>query len=464
MSTVTIPNTQFIGVNIHRSSDGSMPLGFLTPGGTNAGAKKRISTVISWVGADSALRHNIKPEDSAQFMLDNPTATMVRDTTDNQQECFRWYHYEIPKVEDEDYKLYDNVPNEARIGFRITKSISRGSSWNGGNKVVRIEDPRGFELEISVDNLVKMMSMCTFVGGVCQEACVWGRMGAANILLPVTSDEYKEAVKVTDYRAKETISLRDVTFGDTVELKKTEQFQGLTGEYMGAYHVYSLQKLYKSKEALAGNYNYNKKNDFTFMKSHKRYVIRIKDKYFGVSGCKIHKIINKVDVPVERPDLTADNYKDLTYGQVGTIVCLTTKKIPVVDVVSTVEFLPTTDLTVINEQDSGSAAIWAKNPKNGKMMMFNRAYHSVHYNSGKDYESDEERLKLFQGDVTEIDISNNNWYVTEVLGEGGKGPFNILKNPLAKAALSVDNYLWYQLAFTVNGMVRRVPVVNVERW
>ncbi len=465
MATVTIPETQYIGINVHRSSDGSKPLGFLTPGGTNAAAKKRISTVNNWVGINSSWRQNVKPEDTAQFEIDNPTAKMVRDCSDSEQERYRWMHYDVPKLEGEHYKIIDNVPNEPRLGFRITKSISRGGGWSGSNKVVRIEDPRGFELEISVDNLVKMMTMTTFVDGVCQEECVWGRQGAANVLLPVTSDIYKEAVNVTAYRKEQTISLRDVNFGDTVELKKTENFEGLAGEYMGAYHVYSLQTLHKSKALIGSGYSYRRgnKDSYTFVKSHKRYVIKNGNKYFGVSGCKIHKIIKTVDTPVDRPDLDPADFKDLSYGQVGTPICLTANKVPVNELVLTAEFLPTNDMTAINDYDYGSCAIWAKDLKTDKMMLFTRAYYSE-YSHNKDYESDAERKKLFEGEVTEIDVSNNNWQITSVKGEGGKGPFHILKNPLAKAALNVTDYEWYQLAFTVNGIERRVPVVSMSRW
>lgn len=462
MPSVTIPNTQYIGVNLHRSSDESMPLGFLTPGGTNAGAKKRIDTVQRWCGMNSSRHENIPTADKAQFEKDNPAAVWQRDNTHNPN--YLNSVYTIPNFEDVDYKLYENVPNEPRIGFRITKMVSRSGSWNGGNKLVRIEDPRGFELEISVDNLVKVMSMTTFIDGVCQTECVWGRQGSNNILLPVNSDPYNEARATTDYRAKETISLRDVNFGDTVELKKTENFEGLTGEYMGAYHVYSLQSLFKSVAARGGEYDYNRKKEWTFMKSHKRYVIKKGDKYFGVSGCKIHKIIDKVDTPVERPDLSANNYQDLTYGQVGTIICLTTKKVPVNDIVKTAEFVPTVDIDPIHKQEHGSILIWTKDKDSGKMMRFRRAYYSPDFRHPENDESLEERLKLFEGDITSIDISNNTWQIDGTKGNQGKGPFHIIKNPTAKAALAVDAYDWYQLAFTVNGKMRKLPIKKTRDW
>lgn len=462
MATVTIPKTQYVGVNLLRSTDGSMPLGFLTPGGTDAAAKKRISTVDNWINKGQPEIDFVDAPDKERFEKDNPDAKWVQDY-DNASPVRSKYH--IPRVEGVAYKVYDNVPNEPRFGFRITQAISRGGSWNGNNKVVRIEDPRGFELEISVDNLVKMMSMTTFVDGVCQEKCVWGRQGAANVLLPVNSVPYTEAVSVTAYRAKETISLRDVNFGDTVVLKKTENFQGLAGEYMGAYHVYSLQTLYKSDDVVGTTSYYSRNtNGHIFVKSHKRYIIKNGDKYFGVSGCKIDEITNRVDTPVERPDLCADNYKDLSQGQVGTIICLTTNKIPVKDLIETTKFVPADDLSVLDDRDAGSCSIWAKDSKTDQMLLFTRAYYSSYHSHGGFDESAEERMKLFEGEITKFDLVNNRWEVTGVRGEGGHGPFHILKNPLAKAALSVEEYEWFQLAFTVNGKLQIVPVVNLSRW
>ena len=358
---VTIPKTQYVGINLHRSSDESLPLGFLTPGGTNAGAKKRKSTVDQWCGKDSTRQHHIGVNDWDQFQIDHPDAELISDRSDPEKYgSYLSKVYKTANIADVDYRILDEVPNEPRAGFRITRMISRGGSWSGSNKVVRIEDPRGFELEISVDNLVKAMSTTTFTDGVCQEECVWGRDGANNVLLPVNSEPYKEAFDTTTYRAKKAISLRDVNYGDTVELKKTEHFEGLTGIYMGAYHVYSLSALNQSGALTRENnrgrsYSYDPK-EWAFIKSHKRYVIQVveKDKvtYKGVSGCKIHKIINAVDYPIERPDIDAVAFKDLSYGQVGFPIFLSTKKIPVTEIAQSLDFVPAKDISVTASKDT----------------------------------------------------------------------------------------------------------------
>jgi len=455
---VTIPKTQYVGINLHRSTDESMPLGFLTPGGTNAGAKKRKSTVDSWCGHGHTRQHHIGVNDWDQFELDHPDAELVSDRSDPDKYAgYLSKVYRTANIKDIDYKILDEVTNEPRAGFRITKSISRGGgSWSGSNKVVRIEDPRGFELEISVDNLVKMMSMTTFVDGVCQEECVWGRDGANNVLLPVNSEPYKEAFDTTTYRAKKAISLRDVNYGDTVELKKTEHFEGLTGIYMGSYHVYSMQTLSHSAELTRSNnkgrsYSYDP-DDWTFIKSHKRYVIKVGDKYKGVSGCKIHKIVETVETPVERPDLNAVDFNDLSYGQVGFPIFLSTKKIPVNEIAQSAEFVPTTDIAVTTSKETGPSWLFTPDPASGHMMRFYREYYSPNYHNKTDDESLEERIKIFRGEVVSIDISNNTWEITGFRGQAGKGVLHMLKHPLGgdKPGLLVEEFEWSQLQFTAN--------------
>lgn len=455
MASVTIPKTHYIGINLRRSADDSMPLGFLTPGGSNAGAKKRKSTVDNWCGKDSTSQHHVAPEDWDQFELDHPDAELISDRSDPEKYgTYLSKVYRVNNIADVDYRILDEVPNDPQVGFRITRMVSRSGSWNGGNKLVRIEDPRGFELEISVDNLVKAMSVTTFVGGQCQEACVWGRSGAANILLPCNSEPYKEAFDTTTYRAKKAISLRDVNFGDKVELKKTEHFEGLTGIYMGAYHVYSMQTLNDSaavtlQQNNGRSYSYDPK-DWSFIKSHKRYIIKVGDVYKGVSGCKIHRIIETVDTPVERPDISAVDFKDLSYGQVGFPVFLSTKKIPVNEIAQSVEWVPAADISITKKKDSGPSWLFAEDEKTGKMMRFYREYYQQHYHNKQDNESDAERIKIFRGDTVEIDISNNTWEITGHRGIQGKGIMHILKNPLSKPGLIVSEYEWFQLQFTAN--------------
>lgn len=57
-----------------------------------------------------------------------------------------------------DYLQPRVIKNEPMTGFKISKSVSRAST---SNKLIRIEDPRGFELEIAVANLVALLETGT---------------------------------------------------------------------------------------------------------------------------------------------------------------------------------------------------------------------------------------------------------------------------------------------------------------
>lgn len=126
--------------------------------------------------------------------------------------------------------IIDNVPTD---GFEIAKSVRR-YGWNGGGNVKwRITDPRGFDLEISSENFASVISCCTMVNGVIQGKCLWGRVGKDNVLLPESSDPFKEAYEYTKL-STEKVSLKDVKRGDIVKVIYKRSASGvITGRYLG---------------------------------------------------------------------------------------------------------------------------------------------------------------------------------------------------------------------------------------
>jgi hypothetical protein len=111
-------------------------LGFATPDGNDKAAEKRKATVDGWRSKDIE-----------------------------------------PKI----------VANEPRMGFKILDSRRRYR----GNKVFRVYDPAGFELEISAENLCDLIDRSIINKGDILDQLVWGRLGAANYLIPSSSEEYK---------------------------------------------------------------------------------------------------------------------------------------------------------------------------------------------------------------------------------------------------------------------------------
>lgn len=64
--------------------------------------------------------------------------------------------------------IVDNVPLD---GFRIQKSIARGGRYN--NKLWRVLDPRGYELEISTECFAEIVLSGVVDEGMIKGACIW---------------------------------------------------------------------------------------------------------------------------------------------------------------------------------------------------------------------------------------------------------------------------------------------------
>jgi len=125
------------------------------------------------------------------------------------------------------------IDNDLLGGFQIAREVRRDASWGGGNVVWRIEDPRGFELEISSANMAAIMDCSTIVNGEIQGKCKWGwntTGGSKVVLLPEHSEPYQQAIEDTK-RHNSNVSIKEVSLGDQVELKN-----GTVGTYLGYHH------------------------------------------------------------------------------------------------------------------------------------------------------------------------------------------------------------------------------------
>lgn len=111
-------------------------------------------------------------------------------TIDYRDDDDKWAAYD-PIIDE-----FDNVPT---CGIKISKSVSR---YTTDNKLLQIEDPRGFEVQISVANLVELMEHVTIDKGVFQTPLQWGRANgnvylyAPEQLSQVSTDTSKH--KLTD--------------------------------------------------------------------------------------------------------------------------------------------------------------------------------------------------------------------------------------------------------------------------
>lgn len=106
-----------------------------------------------------------------------------------------WRDQKIPVQE------FENVPT---AGFVLNKKVGdyRGG-WNGRLAWIRVYDPRDFEFEISVANLLFILqeSVCNKGKGL-EGEFVYSWDGTELVLLPVCSQEYKSSAEFTDLQTK----------------------------------------------------------------------------------------------------------------------------------------------------------------------------------------------------------------------------------------------------------------------
>lgn len=163
----------------------------------------------------------------ATYLEQNRRFEKRKDTID------RWAK-ECPWKRNEDVPP-DTFDNPLLEGFYIPEEVRRCGSWNGGNVVWRIVDPRGFELEISSNNLARIMNHTNILkGGKIEGKCIWGwdmKGGGKIVLLPEDSEPYREALTHTQAR-KQKVGLRDIQMGDTVQLQ-----DGTEGIYLGKHNM-----------------------------------------------------------------------------------------------------------------------------------------------------------------------------------------------------------------------------------
>lgn len=186
---IKFPTTHYVGFQTRPAEDG-VPLGFMTPDGTDDAAKKRKATVDSW---SKGYGYSSKNEGAL------PAKTLE---------------------------------NQPMNGFKLGRSLRHGGGgWGQGNVKWRIEDPRGFELEITSPNLAQIMSCTTIENGEILDQCMWARLKADNVLVPVSSDVYKAAQANTE-RLNKTASMADLKLGDYAIMHNATE-----GTYLGQYFL-----------------------------------------------------------------------------------------------------------------------------------------------------------------------------------------------------------------------------------
>jgi hypothetical protein len=140
--------------------------------------------------------------------------------------------------------VYDNVPTS---GFVLNKKVGGYSTgWNHRQTYVRAYDPRGFEFEISVPNLVYILENANCIKGKGLEGeFVYGWDGTELVLVPVDSPDYQELAKLNELRhAQNYVQAKDLKIGATYLGKNNVEYI-----YIGRFDEYDWHGHKKDKKS-----------------------------------------------------------------------------------------------------------------------------------------------------------------------------------------------------------------------
>lgn len=140
---------------------------------------------------------------------------------------------------------FENVPTE---GFVLNKKAGGHSSgWNHRATYCRVYDPRGFEFEISIPNLLFILQeTSSFKGKGLEGEFVYSWEGKDLVLLPVGCEEYKQSTNFTKLQDGK-IRVKDLVPGCSYKTKRQKNWI-----YLGKFNYYSLDyvkgKRYSEKQ------------------------------------------------------------------------------------------------------------------------------------------------------------------------------------------------------------------------
>ena len=145
-----------------------------------------------------------------------------------------WRDTNIPNNE------YDNVPTD---GFVLNKKVGGyKSGWDFRQTYARVYDPRGFEFEITVPNLLWILECCNCIKGKGLEGeFVYGWEGSDLLLIPVDSPDYQKIIT-------QSKAIQNNSFVKGSELKVGALYRDRNNTeyiYLGRYNYYEKERNYK---------------------------------------------------------------------------------------------------------------------------------------------------------------------------------------------------------------------------
>lgn len=130
-----------------------------------------------------------------------------------------WESWRDKKIPNE---IYENKPTE---GFVLNKKVGGTKyHWNPRQTYVRVYDPRGFEFELTVPNLLYILENTNSIKGKGLEGeFVYGYSGADLVLLPIESPDYQDLKDFNKKLKTGNLKAKDLVLGGLYLNNKNEE-------------------------------------------------------------------------------------------------------------------------------------------------------------------------------------------------------------------------------------------------
>ena len=172
-----------------------------------------------------------------------------------------WRKKEIDNV------IYDNIPTS---GFVLNKKVGDYTSdWNHRQAYVRVYDPRDFEFEITIENLLYILENTSSIKGKGLEGeFVYSWDGKDLLLLPASSPDYAELTEFNKLLFEnKKIKAKELILGGMYKTNSNDEWV-----YMGRFDYHSRKWEYSDVIGESSKYvNTNKGKYHFFVRESKNY-------------------------------------------------------------------------------------------------------------------------------------------------------------------------------------------------
>lgn len=126
---------------------------------------------------------------------------------------------------------FDNVPTE---GFVLNKKVGGShSGWNHRQTYCRVFDPRGWEFEITMENLLFILeNSSSYKGKGLDGEFIYSWSGKDLVLLPISAPDYSQSVKFTNH-LEEKILAKDLIPGRVYMDRNFKEYT-----YLGKFDIF----------------------------------------------------------------------------------------------------------------------------------------------------------------------------------------------------------------------------------